>query len=422
MAIHLQRSLLKLSKGKSLLDITYAFLLITSWAHKQPKKFSTVLTIDPSLLRTNLMTKAGHFWIENGLEAYDLYINRIQDKDLFAICQLVKILEHNYNEVEHEIRMLMLNHNKRLNLSYTPQSIKQLLQTIVSLYLDTSIHLSLYDFNARSGDLLSDIATTLPITPQKLCLEESNSLMQQIGWMFFALKYDEHEFSFANRNSLTDSTYVLTDQKFDGIFSYPKLSMVLDQEESSLDKPYLCVSPDSQEKIHSPEALSVQLANSLLNEQGVAFILVSESFLNRQGYDLKLRKYLIENDLVDTIISLPNNLYPGTTLSTSILILNQTKQVPSQIKLLNLSKNRLSKKDIAQASQILKGNTDLHKEGIFTKIDKSQVDMNNFSLRTIDYTFYPTIEKNSLNIEVQKEKLSKALNNYHQTLDSWEKS
>ena len=45
----------------------------------------------------------------------------------------------------------------------------------------------------------------------------------------------------------------------------------------------------------------------------------------RQGAEQKIRKYLIDNNYVDTVIQLPPDLFFGTTIATCIIVLKKSK-------------------------------------------------------------------------------------------------
>lgn len=69
----------------------------------------------------------------------------------------------------------------------------------------------------------------------------------------------------------------------------------------------------------------IQHAISSLKNKGRAALLVSPSVLFRTGEDAIIRKNLVENDLIDAIISLPSNLLPYTSIPSTILILSKDK-------------------------------------------------------------------------------------------------
>ena len=64
---------------------------------------------------------------------------------------------------------------------------------------------------------------------------------------------------------------------------------------------------------------------SWLSAEGTAAIVEFPGVLYRSGAEQKIRKYLITNNFVDTIIQLPPNLFFGTSIATCLLILKKNK-------------------------------------------------------------------------------------------------
>src|SRR5699024_1973422 len=65
---------------------------------------------------------------------------------------------------------------------------------------------------------------------------------------------------------------------------------------------------------------------SKLSENGVAGFLLANGALSGGGDEYKIRKKLIENDLVEAIIVLPRNLFYTTDISVTLWILNKNKK------------------------------------------------------------------------------------------------
>lgn len=70
----------------------------------------------------------------------------------------------------------------------------------------------------------------------------------------------------------------------------------------------------------------------LLKPQGKLVTLVSEGFLFREGTERKTRQYLVENDLVETIIAIPQGMLNGTSIATAIIVINKNKKSKGKIK------------------------------------------------------------------------------------------
>lgn len=69
----------------------------------------------------------------------------------------------------------------------------------------------------------------------------------------------------------------------------------------------------------------VQHMVSTLNHEGKAGVVMPHGILFRGGAEAAIRKGLLEEDLVEAIIGLPSNLFYGTGIPASIVLLNRNK-------------------------------------------------------------------------------------------------
>ena len=88
----------------------------------------------------------------------------------------------------------------------------------------------------------------------------------------------------------------------------------------------------------------IQHILAALNDKGKAVLLMMPGILTGGGKDSKIRKRLIEDDLIEAIIQLPSNIYNKTSISPIILILNKNKSFHKRIFFASLSdQNKLEK-------------------------------------------------------------------------------
>lgn len=64
---------------------------------------------------------------------------------------------------------------------------------------------------------------------------------------------------------------------------------------------------------------------SWLSASGTAAIVCFPGIMYRGGAEQKIRKYLIDNNFVDCVIQLPSNLFFGTSIATSIMVMKKGK-------------------------------------------------------------------------------------------------
>ncbi len=76
---------------------------------------------------------------------------------------------------------------------------------------------------------------------------------------------------------------------------------------------------------HNSEMAFVMHILSTLSPTGVAAVTLLAGALSRRGIELNFRRYLIDNNLLDTVISLPNTLMYNTQNTPCVLILRKNK-------------------------------------------------------------------------------------------------
>ena len=91
-----------------------------------------------------------------------------------------------------------------------------------------------------------------------------------------------------------------------------------------------------------------------LKESGICAIVEFPGVLYRGGAEKQIRKYLIQNNYVDTVIQLPANLFFGVGIATCIIVLSKGKKPDGNVLFIdasneyvkNVNKNLLEQQDI----------------------------------------------------------------------------
>lgn len=78
--------------------------------------------------------------------------------------------------------------------------------------------------------------------------------------------------------------------------------------------------------IRNFENFTIEKGLDDLKSDGKLVILVSESFLFSSGQIANLRYHLIDNDLIESVISFPNGILHHTAIKTSVLVINKAKK------------------------------------------------------------------------------------------------
>lgn len=128
-------------------------------------------------------------------------------------------------------------------------------------------------------------------------------------------------------------------------------------------------------------------ALSYLSSKGRAAIVCFPGIFYRGGAEQKIRKYLIENNFVETVISLAPNLFFGTTIAVNILVLSKHK---SDNKTQFIDASALFKKETNNNTL-----TDDHIAQIMEAFDR-KVDVE-YLAKSVDFE---TIEANDYNLSV----------------------
>lgn len=89
---------------------------------------------------------------------------------------------------------------------------------------------------------------------------------------------------------------------------------------------------------HNFSLESMIIENSLqqLNHRGELICVFPQSFLfKKNNRDFEFKKYLIENNLINTIIGLPTGIFKHTAIGTCIVIINKKKVLKNKIRLID---------------------------------------------------------------------------------------
>lgn len=227
---------------------------------------------------------------------------------------------------EYLMTMYASNAGKSGGEFFTPQYVSTLL-TKIALAGRTSIN-KVYDPCCGSGSLLLNTARQIGednvrtgffgqeinLTTYNLC--RINMFLHDINF---------NKFDIALGDTLKHPAH-WDDEPFEMIVSNPPYSIKWDGKNDPLYindprfSPAGVLAPPSKADL----AFTMHML-SWLSADGTAAIVEFPGVLYRGGAERKIRKYLIENNFVDTVIQLPENLFFGTTIATCIIVLKKSK-------------------------------------------------------------------------------------------------
>lgn len=221
--------------------------------------------------------------------------------------------DHEFGNIyEYLITIVSLDGN-RSSLNHTPYSLRELMVEL----LDVKNGASLYDPVAGIGGLLIE-ASLKAYDGFYAYGSEINRRIAQLGNMNLAMHglnvRIEAEDCFGQINNQKEFDYIIADLPANGITN--------SLEYFELYSQYNLPAPKSGKSFGA----MVLFALSKLKATGKAVLTVSDGFLVKKGIEQRIRELLIQNDVIETVISLPyGTLRPYTDAKSSILILNKNK-------------------------------------------------------------------------------------------------
>lgn len=209
---------------------------------------------------------------------------------------------------------------------FTPQEVSELLARI-TVVGKKSVN-KVYDPACGSGSLLLKFAKVLGkdkvrrgFFGQEINLTTYN--LARINMFLHDINYEQ--FDIAHGNTLLEPAH-WDDEPFEAIVSNPPYSIHWDGDANPLliNDPRYAPAGVLAPKSKADLAFTMHML-SWLAVNGTAAIVEFPGVLYRGGAEQKIRKYLIDNNYIDTVIQLPPNLFFGTTIATCIVVLKRSK-------------------------------------------------------------------------------------------------
>ncbi|MXV14308.1 type I restriction-modification system subunit M [Hufsiella ginkgonis] len=209
---------------------------------------------------------------------------------------------------------------------FTPQNVSKLIAQL-AMHKQTTVN-KIYDPAAGSGSLLLQAKKHFDnhIIEEGFFGQEINHTTYNLARMnMFLHNVNYDKFSIALGNTLTDPHFG-DDKPFDAIVSNPPYSV----NWIGADDPTL-INDDrfAPAGVLAPKSKAdfafVLHALSYLSSKGRAAIVCFPGIFYRGGAEQKIRKYLVDNNFVEAIISLAPNLFYGTSIAVNVLVLSKHK-------------------------------------------------------------------------------------------------
>ncbi|MGE4511292.1 MAG: type I restriction-modification system subunit M [Sulfurimonadaceae bacterium] len=209
---------------------------------------------------------------------------------------------------------------------FTPQHVSKLIAQL-AMHKQTKVN-KIYDPAAGSGSLLLQAKKHFDahIIEEGFFGQEINHTTYNLARMnMFLHNVNYDKFNMALGNTLL-APHFGEDKPFDAIVSNPPYSVNwIGSDDPTLINderfaPAGVLAPKSK-----ADFAFVLHSLSYLSSRGRAAIVCFPGIFYRGGAEQKIRKYLVDNDYVETIIALAPNLFFGTSIAVTILVLSKHK-------------------------------------------------------------------------------------------------
>lgn len=209
---------------------------------------------------------------------------------------------------------------------FTPQCVSKLIARL-AIHGQVSIN-KIYDPAAGSGSLLLQAKKQFDehIIEDGFFGQEINHTTYNLARMnMFLHNVNYDKFNIALGNTLMDPKFG-DDKPFDAIVSNPPYSVnwVGSDDPTLINDDRFAPAGVLAPKSKADFAFVLHVL-SYLSGKGRAAIVCFPGIFYRGGAEQKIRKYLVDNNYVETVIALAPNLFYGTTIAVNILILSKHK-------------------------------------------------------------------------------------------------
>lgn len=297
--------------------------------------------------------------------------------------------------------------NKKAGEFYTPRSIVRLL----GLILDPKAGESVYDPACGTGGMLLECVDHLREKGEdyrtlKLHGQEKNLTSSAIARMNMFL-HGMEDFKIVREDTLRNPAFFTSDglQKFDCVIANPPFSLKDWGADNWTNDPYGRNIAGVPPKGNGDMAW-VQHMIASMNDKGRMTVVLPHGVLFRKASEQRIRKALLEMDLLEAVIGLGPNIFYGTQLAACVLVFKKQKETNKQNKILFIdasdqirmgrAQNFLEKEHVQQIFDWYRNFQDV--ENYVKVVDIEQIKENDYNLN-IPLYIDKIIEDNLLSVE-----------------------
>lgn len=244
------------------------------------------------------------------------------------------------NAYEYLIGQFAAGSGKKAGEFYTPQQLSTILSEIVTL--DSQNPKSgkkkklnnVLDFACGSGSLLLNVKNKIEDedgTISRIYGQEKNVTTYNLARMNMLLRgVKDSEFKIFHGDTLKNDWDILNEMnpakkiEFDAIVANPPFSLRWDASEAMAED-FRFKNYDLAPKSAADFAFLLH-GFHFLSEEGTMAIILPHGVLFRGGAEFRIRRKLLEDNHIDTVIGLPSNLFFSTGIPVCILVLKKCKK------------------------------------------------------------------------------------------------
>ncbi|NQZ22021.1 MAG: type I restriction-modification system subunit M [Colwellia sp.] len=277
---------------------------------------------------------------------------------------------------------------------FTPQHVSKLISQL-AMHGQTSVN-KIYDPAAGSGSLLLQAKkhfTEEHIIEDGFFGQEINHTTYNLARMnMFLHNINYDKFNMRLGNTLTEPHFC-DDKPFDAIVSNPPYSVkwIGSDDPTLINDDRFAPAGVLAPKSKADFAFVLHSLN-YLSSKGRAAIVCFPGIFYRGGAEQKIRQYLIDNNYVETVISLAPNLFFGTSIAVNILVLSKHKN-DSTTQFIDASGSDFFKKErnnnvltdahIVQIMEVFASKEDV--DHVAISIDNDKISLNEYNLSVNSY-------------------------------------
>lgn len=301
--------------------------------------------------------------------------------------------------------------NKKAGEFYTPRTIVRLMVNI----LDPKEGESVYDPACGTGGMLLETVSHIKelrgdARRVHLYGQEKNLTTEAIARMNLQL-HGQEDFTIERGDTLRMPRFIKNDelQTFDCVLANPPFSLKEWGHEQWTHDPYGRNQFGIAPKTNADFAWVMHMFNSMKEKTGRMAVVLPHGVLFRGGAEAKIRKQLLSHGHIEAIIGVASNLFYGTGIPASILVLRAEAQSERSVLIINAeeiltkgrAQNTLSEKQSDDIYGIYKTQHAQNAEpveGVARWVPHSELEENDFNLNIARYVQKP-LEEETITVE-----------------------